>query len=836
MGHFYDDNWEARWIWCEGLPRKLQVSPVAKNRLTYIEYLPGVEQIGHDVDVLCDGHELVYFRRTFEVAESGCRLVVRVSADSRYQLYLNGQRVSVGPCKGDGKTHYYETVDLSKSLQVGSNVLAAKVLHYAGADPFLMGISGPGSVWRSNAGGFLLDGVLRNHHGESIDTLHTDERWVCLVDDSLVLERETFSLFVGGTERVNGSKVPHGWQSIEFNDSGWQNCIPFADTYDSMCGNLSPWQLEPRSIPLLFEREKSFRVSKHIGSYDESLLECLSGIGNTPYHLNAGERFVVELDAGELVTGYLHLEVIGGRGTCIRILCAESYEHQTDSGQWYKGIRDDSENGVLRGQYDTYQVGGIGTKDSYHREIYEPFLFRTFRFVQLEITVGEEPLDLCRFHYCDTGYPLEVIGDFSCSDKSLDRLWRISLNTLQRCMHETYEDCPYYEQLQYTMDTRLQALFTYNISMDDRLARKAIYDFHSSMLPSGMLMSRYPTAYPQVIPGFSLYWIHMVYDHYLYFGDEQLVKQYRPTIDAVLNWFDEFVTTEGLVGTMPKRYWSFVDWVQEWQAQWGAPNASLTGPATVYSLMYSTALQLGADLNEWTGRMDVAKEYRVRADLINESVGKHCWDSQKELFRDGPNIDEYRQHVQIWAVLSGLVKGSDSMRLMNRVVSEPGLAQVSYAMSFFLFRALALADLYEEQAFPLWDTWRKLAALNLTSWVEDPVTQRSDCHAWGAAPLYEFPAEILGVKPKAPGYGTILVQPHLGHLDWARGTVCTRYGLVSVEWEIRDRKTFHLNVQGPQGIRLVIHLPDGTQHSFEDAQEVYMHCSLINNSKETDWK
>ena len=36
------------------------------------------------------------------------------------------------------------------------------------------------------------------------------------------------------------------------------------------------------------------------------------------------------------------------------------------------------------------------------------------------------------------------------------------------CAHETYMDCPYYEQMMYVGDTRLEVLTTYAISRDDR--------------------------------------------------------------------------------------------------------------------------------------------------------------------------------------------------------------------------------------------------------------------------------------------------------------------------------------------------------------------------------
>lgn len=133
-----------------------------------------------------------------------------------------------------------------------------------------------------------------------------------------------------------------------------------------------------------------------------------------------------------------------------------------------KGDRTDDKNGHLLGVTDTYEVAGCGKRGD--TETYEPFWFRTFRFIRLEIVTAEEPLTIESFDYQETGYPLEVKTWVTTSDESMGDIWDISERTLRRCMHETYEDCPFYEQLQYAMDTRSQILYTYMISGDDRLA------------------------------------------------------------------------------------------------------------------------------------------------------------------------------------------------------------------------------------------------------------------------------------------------------------------------------------------------------------------------------
>ncbi|MFC5407531.1 alpha-L-rhamnosidase C-terminal domain-containing protein [Cohnella soli] len=787
-----DHNWQARWIW--------------------------------DGDEFACENEIVLFRRSFEVPDTialngGYKLAFDVSADSRYRLFLNGKSVSIGPCKGDVHTHYYETVDATKLLRPGKNVLAAKVVHYRFDALNAPGRSGPGAVWRSDRGVFLLQGSLNDGNGREIERLDSDERWRVFRDRSTAFLPERMTLYVGGPESTRGELVPQGWQETDYDDGGWASARIVSETHDGMWGALTPWQLAPRPIPPMREDERSFlRIARASDGID--LKATSSGLSG--FVVPAGQRCWLELDAGEYAVGYLRLSLSGGHDAEIGILCSESYEYPPQDGApRNKGVRDEWREGkALYGPRDEYRVAGFGSEEK--PETYEPFWHRAFRFVRFEVAAGEEDVVVREFSYRDTGYPLELRGSFACSDSSFGPLWDISLNTLRRCMHETYEDTPFYEQLQYMMDARLQCLFTYYTSGDDRLARKAIFDFHSSILPSGMLQSSYPTMQPQAIVGFALLWISMVYEHYMHFGDRELAARYRPTIDAVLDWFGRRIGEDGLVGQAPSAYWSFVDWVDQWKDTAGAPPASRVGPLTVYTMMYADALDKAAHLNNDTGREGIASEYRRRAESARQAVRIRCYSSERELYRDGSYVDQYSQHTQIWAVLSGVETGPAATELLERMLAEPELPKASWAYGFFLFRALTSSGLYD-RSFGLWDSWRELAALHLTAWAEDPVSQRSDCHAWSAAPLYEFPAGVLGVTPMEPGYARIRIAPCPGPLTWAEGTVPTVRGDVRVSWSVREGR-FELSVTAPDGVPVVVNLPDGTTIEREEARRWELTC------------
>lgn len=214
--------------------------------------------------------------------------------------------------------------------------------------------------------------------------------------------------------------------------------------------------------------------------------------------------------------------------------------------------------------------------------------FLTARYVELEVTTGPIGATIS-----------DVLAEsFTTPDTTLRtaEIWNVAWQTARMCGQETYVDCPYYEQLQYVGDTRIQALISLYVTGDDRLMRKAIKLFDQSRTSEGLTQSRYPSNVPQIIPPYSLSWIEMVGDYWMHRPDTAFVREMLPRVRSVLDWYNSQLLDNGLVG--PTKHWNFVDWTDDWPWDndlrvggvtgtfwWGATGTPLTSGENMITVM-----------------------------------------------------------------------------------------------------------------------------------------------------------------------------------------------------------------------------------------------------------
>jgi alpha-L-rhamnosidase len=253
--------------------------------------VPGVSP--HDYGVY-------HFRRTFELPAQPHTFVIHVTADNRYQLFVNGELMALGPARGDLYHWRYETVDIAPKLKAGRNTLAAVVWN-DGAYTAVAQIS--------NGTGFLLQGDTGAQQ-----VVNTDASWRCIVDHAytphpIANDQRTGYMAIGPGEHVDAAQYPWGWQQVDFDDSQWMR--PAVGTNGEPRASQDAknrWFLVPRPIPFEETRpEQPMRGAKELAA--------------APIPANTSTKFI--LDQGYLTTAYPEISVRGGRGAQIAIKYAE---------------------------------------------------------------------------------------------------------------------------------------------------------------------------------------------------------------------------------------------------------------------------------------------------------------------------------------------------------------------------------------------------------------------------------------------------------------------------------------------------------------------------------
>jgi hypothetical protein len=702
-----------------------------------------------------------HFRRTFDIGARPSAFPIRVTADNRYILYLNGERVGLGPARGDLNHWRYETYDLAPKLVAGRNVLAAVVWN-AGLDAPV--------AQQTNRTGFLLAGPRE---------VETGREWKCIRDEAYAPEDARSKVLgyyaAGPTDRVDGARYPWGWEQPEFDDSAWKA--------PSIIGPGSPrdmrdapnrWMLVERPIPM--EELKQERPLRARGA----------DVKEVP----ANSTATVLLDQQYLTTGYPQLTISGGKGATVTLGYAESLYVP---GTRNKGKRDEIDGKQFAGYQDVF------ISDGGSRRTYSPLWWRTWRYLQLKVVTRDQPLTIERLTAEFTGYPFERRAHFEGGPEDLQRILEVGWRTARLCAHETYMDCPYYEQLQYVGDTRIQALVSLYMSGDARLMRNAIELIDSSRTAEGATYSRAPSRLQQYIPPFSLWWIGMVHDYWMYRDDPAFVASMLPGVRGVLAFFGRHQRGSGLLDRLP--WWNFADWAAQFRG--GDPPGASTGNSSILDLQLLLAYQWAADLEAGLGSQAIAREDRAMEARLRTAIQSEYWDAARRMYADTPAKQEFSQHAQSLAVLAHIVEGDAARDLMRRTVADTSLTQATIYFRHYLHSAMNAAG-EGDRYLDMLGEWRAQLGRGMTTWAESPEPSRSDCHAWGASPNFELFRTVLGIDSAAPGFKKVVVRPFLGNLDHVSGAIPHPRGEVSV---VLNRRSGRLDAR--------LKLPEGTTGEFQ---------------------
>ena len=216
---------------------------------------------------------------------------------------------------------------------------------------------------------------------------------------------------------------------------------------------------------------------------------------------------------------------------------------------------------------------------------------------------------------------------------------------------------------------------------------------------------------------------------------------------------------------------------------------SVNGTSAVLDFQLLWAYQVAADLETKLGNAAFAAQYQKEIAALKKAIRANYWDSSKKLFADREEKDEFSQHTNSLAILTGMASSEEAAQIAQSLLTNNQLAPASIYFKYYLHQALIKAG--KGNDYLKWlDKWRENIQMGLTTWAEtsDVDKTRSDCHAWGSSPNIEFYRTILGIDSDGLAFSKVKIEPHLGQLTDISGTMPHPKGSISASYKLENGK------------------------------------------------
>ena len=717
---------EAAWVWAPGSDKW--------GGAVFTETRP--------TDLHLERPVFLRFRRDF-AAVAGEPLEIDVSADERYVLMLDGREISRGPHRGLVNRWHYQSYRVS-GLEPGDHRLEA-VCWQLGAHAPLAQVS--------VRGGFILR--ASGKYDAALTTGKATWRVAPLVNTRMTDKGNSGTFGVGSQCEVAGTSCLHEMPAAD----GYRDAVMVRKPIDTFAGlTVQGWPLYPTALhDMMFER-------KTPGSVKRGPDVLAPGTVVPPRsHVRA------LWDLGNYYCAYPFLRARGGKGAKVR-------------WGWTECLRDakgrKGDRAAFEGVDFTIGFVDVFRPDGRADAVFTTPWWRCGRWCLVEIETADEPLTVERIEIAETRYPVKLEATFECDDPFIGAVQPLCERALEMCMHEMFFDCPFYEQQMYPGDGRLHFQTAGLFDLADCLVRHAITLYDFDRRENGMISMNCPTRGTQDALGFTECEVFMFRDYMMNHTNRAWLEARLPGMNHTLMGFDAFLRADGLLGATPG--WNFVDWVPRWK-DGVPPDGDGPDPNAEINLQYLNALLSAAACEQAVGHAHLAAHWTEKADRLKDAIRRTFWCPDRALFASSRAKRDFSEHAQCLALLCDVVTGDEAQACFKALVETPGLDRGTIYYKHYLFETFfkfGRGDLF----FRNLGFWKDCVDWHLSTILETPGTDsRSDCHGWGAHPLWHLHTGIAGVKSAAPFYGKVLVAPQPGHLKFIRSATPTPKGMVELD-------------------------------------------------------
>lgn len=684
------------------------------------------------------------FRHAFVLPDNPGRVQLHISADSRYAAFINGQHIPASQYADYPQYKVYDTLDITAWIHPGENVLGI-IGYFQGEDS---------SVYRLGDAGLLY--AVEPEQGKPI---FSGSHTMCR------LSRDYVS---GEVERVSGqlsfsfryhAQQWDGWQEERYaSDGSWKPARETRARYPLYSRPIKALEWQPRRAARLItqgifidtagasapcgERMQraalAFRTAGELGLPAEPVyLPCKEGITISS---DEGDGVYILIDLGQEEAGALDLELELPKAATVLI----------GFGEHLDDLRIRTSIGIR--QFAAVYQGREG------RQRFTHYLKRAAgRYVGLYVYTG-----FFRLFYagiCPTTYPVRHRPAFHCADTLHNRIFEVSRRTLELCMHEHYEDCPWREQALYGMDSRNQMLFGYYVFEDVAFAQASLRLLALGIREDGLLELCAPARVPITIPAFSLSFVTAVCENIVFSRDLQFAREMLPAIESILCCFLNRQEENGLVPRFDgNAYWNFYEWREGLDGGIIGRNEGLskTYDAPLNGLL-SLALADTAALYEQLGDKENAQKCLKTRDALNVAL-ESFWNEKKGAYATYLTANGPRHYGELSQALMALAGAVPEKRLdgLLQKLADPSSGWIPVTLSCSLFKYEAL--LRRPQQYARWvqedigRVWGSMLYAGATSFWEtdkggwDFDRAGSLCHGWSAVPLYFYYRYALGLR------------------------------------------------------------------------------------------
>ncbi len=714
---------------------------------------------------------LIHFRNTFELDEVPETFIIHVSGDNRYRLYVNGTEAGYGPQLSDMRHWRYESYDIAPLLREGKNVVAAEVMNWGIERSY-------GIISFKTA--FLLQG-----HSENETFLNTtwESDWKVLHNEGMIekpVHWMTSGEIVGGfyaanpTDFVVASEYPWGWEKPDYEEGDWTEPEVVFSRPKTDAGAGHGWILQPRTTVIQESTKEELGpvIRTDMKRAGKGFL-----FGEKSLVIPAGSSHTFLIDQGYVTLGYPKLTLSGGKEARVKITYSEALYDE----YLHKGNRNETKGKEIRGISDVYMMDGGDNRT------FQPMWFRTFRFIQLEVTTADEPLVIENYHNVYSASPIPVTASFETGNEVYDEVWKICEHGLKICAQDNLLSDAYYEQMQYVGDLRPHLKAWTALTGDLTYFKSAMEQFNYSRLPDGNITSCYPLKATFVHPTYSLIWIDMLHDLMMLDGDKALIESYAGEIQEVFDYYESIINEQGLVGK--SNYHMFIDW---YLPKGGNSRVNRDGNSAILTLNYVYTLQKASEIMEWLGYRERAERYAIQSKKYAEITRKLCFVPDMGIYTDDPEHTFYDQRASILAVLTGAHTDAEKQELMKKIM-DPETGYDSYANLFYYFY---LFEAMEETGYGNFtkqlQPWKEIVEMGMTATPEKRIEQdpRSEVHPWTAHPVHYYFSVVAGIRPASPGFRTVEIAPNPGNLEKVKAAYPTKHGMIEVELEFDGKYTY----------------------------------------------